>query len=175
MKMTAGIVWFDHISDRGRPDAPYKLARPVVMSLATGAAALKDASRRANTRWPRKNEAILDRGGARCLGLLRPGRENGTLPNQKTSIVVAGRRKLQRSQTARIVRSSWPVAFTACGDLLNGGRILAVFSFRVSRVGFGPSVCVLRLSCTSAIFGAPGKCVSDSSLKSGESGEHFMR
>ena len=59
-------------------------------------------------------------------------------PNQKTSIVVAGRRALQRSQTARAFTSSWRVAFTACGDPRNGGRILSVFGFRVSGVGFGP-------------------------------------
>src|ERR1019366_581069 len=56
----------------------YRLAHPAVPRLAASAAALKDASRRASARWPRKNEAILDRGGARCLGVFRPGRENGT-------------------------------------------------------------------------------------------------
>jgi hypothetical protein len=45
--------------------------------MAAGAAALKDATRRASARWPRKNEAILDRGSTRCLGMFRPGRENG--------------------------------------------------------------------------------------------------
>src|ERR1019366_3318311 len=68
------------------------------------------------------------------------GRDEKTAPqpNQKTSIVVAGWRTLQRPQTARIFTSSCRVAFTACGDLGNGGRILGVFSFRVSGVGFGP-------------------------------------
>ena len=46
--------------------------------LPAGAVALKDASRRASARWPRKDEAILDRDGPRCLGMVRPGRENGT-------------------------------------------------------------------------------------------------
>jgi hypothetical protein len=39
-------------------------------------AAVKDASRRLR-RWPRMPEAILDRGCARCLEAVRPGRENG--------------------------------------------------------------------------------------------------
>src|SRR5450432_3470986 len=69
---------FDLILNRGRPHAPYRPARPAVLRLATGAAAVKDASRRASARWPRKNEAILDRGDARCPGMFRPGRENGT-------------------------------------------------------------------------------------------------
>src|SRR5580658_1140172 len=53
-------------------------ARPAVLRLAAGATALKDASRRASARWPRKNEAILDRGDVRRLAMFRPGRENGT-------------------------------------------------------------------------------------------------
>src|ERR1019366_9058167 len=56
----------------------YRLAHPAVPRLAARGAALKEPSRRASARWPRKNEAILDRGGARCLGMFRPGRENGT-------------------------------------------------------------------------------------------------
>ena len=34
--------------------------------------------RAAQARQPWKSEAILDRDGARCRGMLRPGRENGT-------------------------------------------------------------------------------------------------
>src|SRR5579863_6702748 len=64
--------------DRGRPHPPCGPARPAVLRLAAGATALKDASRRASARWPRKNEAILDRGDARRLAMFRPGRENGT-------------------------------------------------------------------------------------------------
>src|ERR1019366_6031253 len=47
------------------------------------------------------------------------GRDEKTAnrPNQKTSIVVADWRPLQRPQTARIFSSSWRVAFTACCDL----------------------------------------------------------
>src|ERR1019366_3345115 len=124
---------------RGRLHVPCRPARPAVPRLAAGAAALKDASRRASARWPRKNEAILDRGGARCLGMFRPGRENGTPAEPENVDCGAGWRTLQRPRTARIFTSSCRVAFTACGDLGNGGRILGVFSFRVSGVGFGPS------------------------------------
>jgi hypothetical protein len=58
--------------------APSRPAHPAIPRLAASAAALKDASRRARARWPRKNEAILDRGSARSPGVFRPGRENGT-------------------------------------------------------------------------------------------------
>ena len=58
--------------------------------LAAETAALKDASRRAIARWPRKNEAILDRGGPHCLGMFRPGRENAT-PAEPENVVCARR------------------------------------------------------------------------------------
>ena len=53
------------------------------------------------------------------------GRDEKTAPqpNQKTSIVAAGWRTLQRPRTAGIYTSTWRVAFTACGDLRIGGKI----------------------------------------------------
>src|ERR1019366_5110638 len=110
IKMNAGIFRFDHILNRGRLHAPYGPARPVVLRLAAAAAALKDASRRASARWPRKNEAILDRGGARCLGMFRPGRENGTPAQPENVDCGAGWRTLQRPRTARIFTSSCRLA-----------------------------------------------------------------
>src|SRR5271170_7306367 len=98
-------------------------ARPAVLRLATGATALKDASRRASARWPRKNEAILDRGDARCLAMFRPGRENGT-PAEPENVDCAGR--LANAVATRnggrscVIRT---VEFTACADLPVGDRL----------------------------------------------------
>jgi hypothetical protein len=84
--MFGSVVFWPEV----RLHAPYRPAHPAVLRLAAGTAALKDASRRAIARWPRKNEAILDRGGPRCLGMLRPGRENGT-PAEPENAVCARR------------------------------------------------------------------------------------
>jgi hypothetical protein len=96
---------------------------PAVLRLAAGAAALKDASRRASARWPRKNEAILDLGGARCLGMFRPGRENGTPAEPEN--VDHGRRfaNAAASRNGGNYRVARRVEFTACSDLAVGGRI----------------------------------------------------
>jgi hypothetical protein len=106
----------------GRRHAPSRPARPTLKRLAASAAALKDASRRASARWPLKNEAILDRGGTRCLGMFRPGRENGT-PAEPENVDCGSRPAnvvaTRNGGNVRIVRS---VEFTACGDLAVGGR-----------------------------------------------------
>src|SRR5580700_11444855 len=98
-------------------------ARPAVRRLAAGATALKDASRRASARWPRKNEAILDRGDARCLAMFRPGRENGT-PAEPENVDHADR-LASTPQTRNGGRSSITrrVEFTTCRDLPVGDRI----------------------------------------------------
>jgi hypothetical protein len=105
------------------------LVCPATLRLAAGTAALKDASRRASARWPRKNEAILDRGDPRCLGMFRPGRENGTRPNQKTSIVVIGWRTLQQPPTEAANMCLLPTTSAACDDQRLGGRIQVCLVF----------------------------------------------
>jgi hypothetical protein len=96
---------------------------PAAPRLATDVAALKDASRRANARWPRKNEAILDRGDVRCLGMVRPGRENGT-PAEPENVDCDGRlANAAATGTAEVCLVAWRGESTACGDLSVGGRI----------------------------------------------------
>jgi hypothetical protein len=79
--------------------------------------------RAAQARWPRKNEAILDRGNARCLGMFRPGRENG-IPAEPENVDCSG-----QSANAAATRNGGNscvarrVQFTACGDLAAGGKI----------------------------------------------------
>jgi hypothetical protein len=53
---------------------------PILMKPCAVLAPLKDASRRASARWP---AAILDRGCARRLGVVRPGRRNGPFRQAK--------------------------------------------------------------------------------------------
>ena len=86
------------------------------------------------------------------------GRDEKTAPrpNQKTSIVSARWRTLQRPRTARIITSYRQAAFTACGDMGNAGRIQGVSSFRVSGLGFTPrQLCitlrVIFVQCADAI------------------------
>jgi hypothetical protein len=62
--------------------------------LAVGDAALKNASRRARARWPRENEAILDRGIARRQGIFRRGQENGFQAKPENVDVFAGGRMI---------------------------------------------------------------------------------
>ena len=52
------------------------------------------------------------------------GRDEKTAPqpNQKTTILVAGRRTLRRPGTAGIFKSPPWVSFTACGDMDTGGK-----------------------------------------------------
>jgi hypothetical protein len=116
---------------------------PAVPRLATGVAALKDASRRTSARWPRKNEAILDRGDGRCLGMVRLGRENGT-PAEPENVDGGGRlanvaatRNGGKSCVARRLE------FAACGDLAVGGRIGKCVIF-VSQ-GWGSIHCFVSL------------------------------
>src|ERR1700690_1132110 len=104
---------------RGRLHAPYRPARPAVPRLAAGAAALKDASRRASARWPRKNEAIPDRGGTRCLGMFRPGRENGT-PAEPENVVFARRLADAWTNTAAGIFTPSPrVTVAACDGVIS--------------------------------------------------------
>jgi len=130
----AGVFRFDITSIRGRTDASYGPARPAAVRLAAAAPALKDASCRASARWPRKNEAILDLGGARCLELFRPGRENGTPAEPEN----AGWERLGdhdgRASSDRPGGSRLMLAMTRGPEAESGG----VLNFRVSGVGFSP-------------------------------------
>jgi len=93
---------------------PGRPTRPAGPRMAAGTAALKDASRRASARWPRKNEAILDRGGTRCLGMFRPGRENGA-----------------STEPENISRGRW---LAKASVTVNGGGLFAAAAGRVYRL-----------------------------------------
>jgi hypothetical protein len=85
-----------------------------------GATAVKDASRRANARWPHKNEAILDRGGTHCPGMFRPGRENGSPAEPENVGSGCWSRTQRRARTAGIFRcpggSRLPLAVTGVSE-----------------------------------------------------------
>jgi len=55
--------------------------------------------------------------------MFRPGRENRTRPNQKTSIVVVGWQTLQQPPAEAAIMCLLPTTLAACDDQRIGGRI----------------------------------------------------
>ena len=104
------VLWSE-----GRVHGPYWPIHPAVRRLAAETTALKDASRRAIARWPRKNEAILDRGGLRRLEMFRPGRENATLTEPENVVVARRLAKAGTNTSNGIFTPPRAVNLHACG------------------------------------------------------------